>query len=786
RAPAGRKIFVTDDRSGLARAILDALGDLGLSAVLVSADILSHRRGLPPAAGLLLVARPDGEEGERELRQAFELTRRLGPDLIESARLGGGFFATVTRLDGAAGFSGRRLSHPLQGALAGLAKTAAIEWPEVLCHALDLDPEWKDLRAAARAVVREALHRGPVEVGLGPDSRLVPRLVRRDDPPAGPLPLASGDAVIVTGGARGITAACVVELARQVRPALILLGRTPEPGAEPPWMQGLEEENDIRRALLREEFSASSARPAEAEKRLRGLLAAREVRHTLQALRDLGAPAAYMPVDVRDPDRLRAVIAEARDRFGPIRGLIHGAGVLEDRLILDKTLEQFDRVMGTKLGGFLALREALADEELRLLILFSSVTARFGNRGQADYAMANEALNKLARAEAQRRPGCRVLAINWGPWDCGMVTPAIRREFERQGVELLSAAQGAAALIAELRRPSDGQAVEVVIGGMRRPERAVVFAPRKAEGLRPLIERRLDPESHPVLRAHILGERAVVPLALIAEWLGEGALHENPGLVLQSLEEIRLLKGIRLETAPYAVRILAGKPRARNGGFEVDLELRGGEAESAETLHCRARAVLADSHPCPPAYRLPAGLSCNHYPRSPREVYEAILFHGELLQGLRWIQCCTAEGMVADVAAAPRPESWIESPLRRSWLGDPLALDAAFQMASLWSWEMKGAVSLPSAAACFRLYREAWPPEGCQVVFEIRSASDRTVRGDFVFLDAGRKAIAQISGFEAVIDPSLNRAFKPGGIRAAPLGAREGALPPRAQSGSRS
>ncbi len=787
--PAGRKIFVTDDRSGLARAVLDVLSDLGLSAVLVAADIFNHRRDLPPAAGLIFLARCDGEDGQRELRDAFELARRLGPDLVESARLGAAFLTTVSRLDGALGFSGRSLSRPLQGALAGLAKTAAIEWPEVVCHALDLDPDWRDPRAAARALVREALHRGPLEVGLGPNRRLIPRLVRRDDLASGPLPLAAGETVIVSGGARGITAACAVELARQVRPALVLLGRTPEPEPEPFWMQGLQEENEIRQALLREEFSSSSTRPAEAEKRLRNLLAAREVRNTLQALRDLGAPAAYVSVDVRDPVRLRAVISEARDRFGPIRGLIHGAGVLEDRLILDKTLEQFDRVMGTKLGGFLALREALADEELRLLVLFSSVTARFGNRGQADYAMANEALNKLARAEAQRRPGCRVVAVNWGPWDCGMVTPAIRREFERRGVELLSASQGAASLIAELRRPPEEEAVEVVIGGMNRRQRLTALAPRKAEGLRPLIERRLDLESHPVLRAHVLGERAVVPLALIAEWLGEGALHENPGLVLDGLEEIRLLKGIRLEAAPYRVHIWAGKPRARNGGFEVDLELRGGGGEeSAKTLHCRARAVLAESHAAPPVYRLPSGLSCNHYPRSPREVYEAVLFHGEALQGLRWIQCCTAEGMVADVAAAPRPECWVESPFRRSWLGDPLALDAAFQMASLWCWEMKGAVCLPSGASSFRLYRGRWPEEGCRVVLEIRGASDRKLRGDFVFLDAGHQPIAQLSGFEAVIDPALNRAFKPGGIRAAPLAAGEKVAVPESsvQSGSRS
>ncbi len=784
RPPAGCKVFVTDDRTGLSRAILDALGDLGLGAVLVSPDILRHRSDLPPACGLILVADPEGGRGVSELREAFEIARRLGPDLLDSARRGAALFATVTRLDGACGFGDRPLAHPIQGALAGLAKTAAREWPEVLCRAIDLDPGWKDLRAAARALVRESLQRGPLEVGLGPGGRLAPRLVPRDYP-AGPFPLEPGDPVIVSGGARGITAACALALARQARPALVLLGRTPPPGPEPAWMEGLEEEGEIRRALLREEFSGIPARPAEAEKRLRELLAAREIRRTLEALETLGAPAVYLSVDIRDSDRLAAAVAEARSRFGPIRGLIHGAGVLEDRLILDKTPEQFDRVVGTKLGGFLALRQALAEEDLRLIVLFSSVTARFGNRGQADYAMANEALNKLARAEAQRRPGCRVVSVNWGPWDCGMVTPAIRREFERQGVELLSADRGAASLIAEICGPP-GEPAEVVIGGILRPATATELAPPRPESLRPLIERRIDTASHPVLEAHVLGDRAVVPMALLLEWLGEGALHENPGLVLHGLEDVRVLKGVRLRGAPYRLQVLSGRPRARNGGFEVDLELRGGGDEVPDVLHCRARALLAESHAAPPPYRLPDGLSGNHYSRSPREIYEAILFHGEALQGLRGIRCVSPAGMVADVAAAPDPERWIAAPLRRRWLGDPLALDSAFQMASLWSWEMTGAVALPSAAASLRLYRETWPAEGCRVVLEIRGATERMLRGDFVFLDRGGQTIAQICGLEAVIDPSLNRAFKKGGIRAEPLAATQAGERAQAQSGSRS
>jgi NAD(P)-dependent dehydrogenase (short-subunit alcohol dehydrogenase family) len=333
-------------------------------------------------------------------------------------------------------------------------------------------------------------------------------------------------------------------------------------------MQGLESEPDIKKALLQAEFAAASAKPAEVERRLKQLMASREVARTLEAIRSAGAAVAYYAADVRDAGQVRSALEQARSRFGPIRGLIHGAGVIEDRLIADKSMEQFERVFDTKLNGFRALMAAAGADELKTIVIFSSVTARIGNRGQADYAMANEALNKLAWAESQRRPGCRVVSINWGPWECGMVTPSIKREFERQGVTLLPASDGAHSLLAELGRTADAPS-EVVIGGTLNPAAVEAVREKASSTLAALFEREINVDSYPVLRSHIIDGRAVVPMALMAEWFGHGALHENPGLILQGLEDLRILKGIRLGLEPQRVRILAGKAKRQNGFFEV-------------------------------------------------------------------------------------------------------------------------------------------------------------------------------------------------------------------------
>jgi NAD(P)-dependent dehydrogenase (short-subunit alcohol dehydrogenase family) len=757
--PAGRKVFITDDHTGLSQAVLAELGHMGISAVLVSVDILKFKKDLPPAAGLVIIQHPTSATIEADLKNAFELTRAMAADLLESAKRQAAFFTTVTRMDGAFGFGAGSIANPIQGALAGLAKTAATEWPEVVCHAVDIAPNWTSLRDVAKALIREFMSRGPVEIGLNDCSRSTPILVPQDYP-EGDINLQPGDAVVISGGARGISAVCAQELARRVRPALVLLGRSPEPVPEPEWMRGLEGEADIKRTLLQTEFSASSAKPAEVEKRLKQLLASREVARTLEAIRSAGAAVAYYAVDVRDPGQVRSALADARSRFGPIRGLIHGAGVLEDRLIAAKSMEQFERVFDTKLKGFQALMDAVENDELKTIVFFSSVTARIGNRGQADYAMANEALNKLAWAESQRRPGCRVVSINWGPWECGMVTPPIKREFERQGVTLLPASDGAHSLLRELARPADGPA-EVVIGGTLNPVEVQAAAEKPSPSLALLFEREINIENHPVLQSHIIDGQAVVPLALMAEWFGHGALHENPGLMLLGLEDLQVLKGIRLGAKPHLIRILGGKALRKSGFFEVDLELRNGGDQGRDVLHSRARAILARDYAPPPAYRMPAALSCNHYPRSAAEIYEQILFHGSQLQGLRWVQCCTPEGMVADVTGAPAPMHWIAAPLRNSWLCEPLVLDSAFQMASLWCYEQHGCVSLPSRAASYRQFRTAFPSDGVKVVLEVREAAGKKMRGDFTILDAENQVIASLIGYEAVMDPLLNRAFKP-------------------------
>ncbi|MGH3600521.1 MAG: KR domain-containing protein, partial [Pseudonocardiaceae bacterium] len=134
--------------------------------------------------------------------------------------------------------------------------------------------------------------------------------------------------------------------------------------------------------------------------------------------------------------------------------------VLADRLLPDKTPEEFARVWATKVEAARALAGS-ARADLSFLVLFGSVSGVFGNRGQADYAAANDALDTLARIWAPRSHG-RVLTIDWGPWAApeggtGMVSAELARHYDQRGIGLIRPEEGVACLLAELAGGTDPQ-----------------------------------------------------------------------------------------------------------------------------------------------------------------------------------------------------------------------------------------------------------------------------------------------------------------------------------------
>jgi acyl transferase domain-containing protein/acyl carrier protein len=682
-----------------------------------------------PLAGLLIVAPPVVEESF--LRQALFAVQEAGPML----RANHGLLMTVSRMDGAFGLAEGATRCPLAGALAGLAKTASLEWPEVTCRAIDLAPE-----LPLSVLEEEWGQDGPVEVGLSRRGAITLTYEHILAESGSFVPFRPGDLVIVSGGARGVTAEAAFALARRFRPTLLLLGRSPEPTPEPDWLAALPDEPALKRELPRR----LNLPLRQVGEQVKAILAAREIRQNLERLRQMGARAVYRSVDIRDAVAVAAALEGARGEFGPVRGLIHGAGVLADALIASKKPEQFDRVWATKVGGLQSLLQATAQDDLRAVVLFSSSTARFGRVGQVDYAMANEALNKYTGAIAAERPQCRVVALNWGPWAGGMVTPGLAELFAKEGVGLIPLEAGAELLATELTHgPSGPREIVVLAHGSARPTTPPPPTPPMA------FERQLTVDDHPVLADHVLDGKPVLPFALMLEWLAHAALVQNPGLTFHGAEELRVLKGVILDGSDIRLRVAAGKASKRGGLFVVATEIRS-TRQGKEILHARGEVLLTNTLPPPPdALHAPMVSKYVHAP------YEGeLLFHGPLLHAIRRVEGMGPEGLVVTFAPAAPPAEWMRRPLRNSWITEPLAVDGVFQAMILWTRQEHGVASLPTFLKSYRQYSRRFPATGCRAIGRTHDN-----RADVDLIDETGAVVARIEGYEYVMDASLNRAF---------------------------
>lgn len=606
--------------------------------------------------------------------------------------------------------------------VSGLVKTAALEWPELRSAMLHLSPD-----ADAASCLMEELLAGLPERELRRSAalRLVPRVVPRPVA-AGKPRLSSSSVVVASGGARGVTATTLRALAETVQPAILLLGRTAIDGPEPACCEGLADEPALKRALLddakRRGAPVQLPRIAAAAQ---AVLAAREIRDFVHQLERVGARVMYRAVDVRDPTAVAAACADARAAFGPITDLVHGAGVLADKKIEDKTAEQVDRVMDTKVLGLMALLEATRDDPVARIALFSSVAGRFGNVGQVDYAMANEALNHLAEARAARGDVV-VKALNWGPWEGGMVTPALKKLFAERGVAVLSHQDGARHFVDELSSGADG-AVQVIFGGELSPEAAAVdesghpgssAAHMAAPGP---VRLHLDGASWEILADHAIAGVPVLPV------VGAIELFARARPELSALAEVHVRRGLRL-------------PQLFGAGHDVEVREQDGRltlvTPGEAAPHYSARMVPAAER-ARPALDRPQGL----LPAAQSGLYDELLFHGPRFHLVDTVGACGPDGMIATVRGV-REARW-----PGEWRTDAAAVDGVLQVALLWARHLTGGAFLPTSIAQVSLAPPGEGPLTCVLKARVAPDGPRAVADAWLLDGAGEVRVA-LTGIE--------------------------------------
>ncbi|PLZ04774.1 SDR family NAD(P)-dependent oxidoreductase [Fischerella thermalis] len=798
--------LITEDGLSVASHVAAALQQKGATTAILNSSTLAEPEKLEQAiaqlrqlhgsvtgiihlAPLAALELPETLAGWRQITQIhckslFQLLHLCAADLQQAGQQQMGCVVAASLLGGYFGRQGQGISGlPSAGSNTGFLKTLVTEWPGVRAKAIDFDNSLSPV-SIAEQIVKELLSSGRLEVGYPQGQRTIFQTVTaklaRENQPA-PLTPTRDWVVLVTGGARGITAEIVNDLA-QSGLKLVITGRAAEPVAETTDTAGIEDITVLRRVLLqRARTQGLTPTPMQIERQLQDLLRDRAIANNLQQFRQAGAQVEYIAVDVRNGEEFGPAINSIYTRYGRLDAVIHGAGIIEDKLIADKNFASLERVFDTKADSTFLLCRYLKPESLKLLVLFSSVAGRYGNRGQSDYAAANEVMNRFAWHMARSWSNTRVVAINWGPWDTtGMASEEVKRQFRERGIVPIPLSAGRHFFLEELHYGRKGE-TEIVAGegpweayeanlnslkgigeqGAESKKQIRANAPYlllpSAPQLQPngtvTLEHTFSLATDPYLQDHRLDGKPVLPAAGALEWFGEFVQSAWPEWQVSEVCQLRVLRGLVLDTE--AGKKVLFKARASSHADSESLQVAAEIVDPERNIpFYRASVILRPQWSEPPTSEVLPLFSGEKL--QPAVAYDTYLFHGQRFQLITAIDRLNDGGIDAQVMPS-RPTAWLNSQPMANWLFDPGLIDVAPQLAIIWARVQRGTTALPARFGSVKRYGQSMPNGQLRIAFRVNRFDDHSLNYDAVFIDENGYVRFHLKDIESTCNTALNR-----------------------------
>jgi acyl transferase domain-containing protein len=195
---------------------------------------------------------------------------------------------------------------------------------------------------------------------------------------------------LITGGLGGVGLVLARYLAQRVNARLILIGRSSFPDREE-WDQWLanHSQNDIKSIKIRQ----------------------------LQKIEESGR-ALVLRADVSDREQMQTAVKRAEQHFGPINGVIHAAGLVEEKSMHDiasTTPEDCIQHFKAKINGLLVLEEIFGKRTLDFCLLTSSLSSILGGLGFFAYSAANIFMDAFVQHHNKKNP-LQWISVNWDGW----------------------------------------------------------------------------------------------------------------------------------------------------------------------------------------------------------------------------------------------------------------------------------------------------------------------------------------------------------------------------------
>ena len=263
------------------------------------------------------------------------------------------------------------------------AASIHFERPDLKVRAIDFSCDVNPAALAER--VSNELSTPETYVAAGYDSELTRRIPRPvlqhpETYQKRPISWSSDDVILVTGGAKGITATCAFAFAQATGVRMALVG--------------------------------SSHYPQEATTGKQD-----ELISTLESFKNAGLTCRYYQCDVTNAEAVTALIQQIRQQMGKITGVIHGAGQNQPRRVEQVSAQAARAEIAPKVLGALNLCNALQDEPPKLFVGFASLIGIIGVPGNAWYAFSNEALDLILRRFEAEHPETSVLDLAFTVWE---------------------------------------------------------------------------------------------------------------------------------------------------------------------------------------------------------------------------------------------------------------------------------------------------------------------------------------------------------------------------------